>query len=192
MNVAEPEDEPEPDADEDENEDGDDDDGRESHADMLAEAENPATSPERLEWLAQVEAKRVPTGEVVEIHTAVARHPSTPQRVLEELGFLYRHSSRRATIAVLFALVENPACPVFALGRIALLDDYELLTAVSACPRTPVDALVAIAARHGPIADALFESQGVFDNVLAELAKNPSTPAELRQTLAARRCVTLE
>ncbi|HEX2079171.1 MAG TPA: hypothetical protein VHG08_15710 [Longimicrobium sp.] len=131
------------------------------------EAEDPATSPERLDELAQHMDP--------EVREAVARHPRTPEATLRRLV--------EADDSLATEVLDNPSLPASMWPVLAGMDTRWVLEKIAGMPNAPADALRTVADQVAArLSDDWEGDEDSFDasdvnDVLEALAGNPATPS---------------
>ena len=123
----------------------------------LADARNPATSPERLAALCILGDERVAW--------RIARNQGAPPKVLA-------HLADHENAEVRWGVGGNPTTPVEVLDGLARDKNSYVVAAVASNPRTPVDVLIEL---HEHTDDV---------DVMEQLAGNECTPSEVLEELA--------
>lgn len=103
-----------------------------------------------------------------EIASAIARNPSTPNKIRKQLA---KNSDPRVQKAVSIGFAGNPFTPADVLESLAQNQDLEVRSTVASNPSTPASVLELLAAQQ-------------MDIIYYMLAKNPSTPNNLLEKLA--------
>jgi DNA-directed RNA polymerase subunit RPC12/RpoP len=137
-------------------------------------AEDPATSPERLDELAE----HMDTV----VREAVARHPRTPEATLRRLV--------AADDSLATEVLDNPSLPASMWPVLAGMGSRWVLEKIAGMPQAPPDALRTVAGQVAArLSDEWTGDEDLFDasdvtDVLQALAENPATPSDVLEQVA--------